>query len=75
VGRHHKKKELSARARNVKYQYDPKTGMFHRRDGVDKLALIVDGTFDDADLKVLAGSGWDIIVYPDELDKLINAIV
>jgi hypothetical protein len=39
------------------------------------LALIVDGTFDDADLKVLACSGWDIIVYPDELDTLINAIV
>lgn len=74
AGKDHKKKELSARARNVKYQYDAKTKTFKRREGVERLALIVDGTFNDNDLKVLSDSGWDLIVYPDEISDLVSKL-
>lgn len=74
AGKDHKKKELSARARNVKYQYDAKTKTFKRREGVERLALIADGTFTDSDLKVLADSGWDLIVYPDEISDLVSKL-
>lgn len=74
AGKDHKRKELSARARNVKYQYHPKTKTFTRRNGVDQLALIVDGTFTDADLKILIESGWDIIVYPDQVNELVSRL-
>jgi hypothetical protein len=74
AGKVHKKKELAARARSVKYQYHVETGAFTRRNGVDRLALIVDGTFDDADLKVLSEAGWDHIVYPDEIEHFVSEL-
>jgi len=74
AGRVHKKKELSARARSIKYQYHPSRKTFTRRAGVSQLALIVDGTFTDDDLKVLSESGWDIIVYPDQIADLVHQI-
>jgi hypothetical protein len=74
AGKDHKRKELSARARNVKYQFHPKTKTFTHRADVEQLALIVDGTFTDADLKVLAESGWDIIVYPDQIKELVSRL-
>lgn len=74
AGKDHKKKELSSRARNVKYQYDAKTKTFNRRAGVDRLALIVDGTFTDSDLKVLADSGWDLIIYPHEISDFVSKL-
>ncbi|WP_055073940.1 hypothetical protein [Pseudanabaena sp. 'Roaring Creek'] len=69
-----KTKELSARARSIKYQYHPTTKTFSRRQGVDRLALIVDGDWKDNHLQTLANSGWDIIVYPDDIDKLVNSL-
>jgi hypothetical protein len=74
AGKDHKRKELAARARNVKYQYHPKTKTFTRRADVEQLALIVDGTFTDVDLKVLAEAGWDIIAYPDQLSDLVRRL-
>jgi hypothetical protein len=74
AGKVHKKKELSARARSIKYQYHPTAQTFSRRQGVDRLALIVDGTFNDSDLQTLASSGWDIIVYPDEIASLVSRL-
>jgi hypothetical protein len=74
AGKDHKRKELAARARNVKYEYDTTTKTFKRRAEVERLALIVDGTFTDADLKVLADAGWDIIVYPDEIADLVSKL-
>jgi hypothetical protein len=73
-GRSHKKKELSGRARNVKYQYHPDASTFTRREGVDELALIVDGTFREEDLDVLVKSGWDRIVYPDEIADFVSEL-
>jgi hypothetical protein len=74
AGKDHKRKELAARARNVKYEYDATTRTFKRRADVERLALIVDGTFTDADLKVLADAGWDIIVYPDQIADLVSKL-
>jgi len=42
---------------------------------VEKLLLLLDGTWCDEDLKALLQSGWDDVFYPDEIDKLIKAIV
>ncbi|MBD2463937.1 hypothetical protein H6G89_23320 [Oscillatoria sp. FACHB-1407] len=69
-----KTKELSARARSVKYQYHPATKTFTPRAGVTQLALIVDGDWSDRHLQTLSSSGWDIIVYPDEIPQLINQL-
>lgn len=74
AGKYHKRKELAARARSVKYQYHPETETFTHREGVDQLALIVDGTFNDADLRVLAEAGWDTIVYPDEIEAFVQQL-
>ena len=67
-----KTKELSARARNVRYQFDGKG--FAPRTGVKQLAIIIDGTFTQNDLQHLSYAGWDKIYYPDELDALIDSI-
>lgn len=74
MGKVHKKKELSARARNVKYQYLKDKKTFMRRAGIHQLALIVDGVFDDEDLKVLSESGWDTIIYADEINQFVATI-
>ncbi|MBE1302431.1 MAG: hypothetical protein GJ680_21275 [Alteromonadaceae bacterium] len=71
AGRGHKKKELAARARAFKYQYDVESEQFIRRNGLDKLVLLVDGTFDDKDLRALQTSGWDLILYPDEISGFV----
>jgi hypothetical protein len=71
AGRGHKKKELAARARTFKYQYDIESEQFIRRNGLDKLVLLVDGTFDDKDLRALQISGWDLILYPDEISGFV----
>lgn len=74
AGKGHKKKELAARARSIKYEYHSSNRTFARRQGVDQLALIVDGTFNDNDLKILASAGWDIIVYPDKIEELVSSL-
>lgn len=71
---HDKTKELSARARNIRYQFDSKTKAFSRRKGVNRLALIVDGDWTEANLRNLANAGWDIIVYPDEIPDLVSQL-
>lgn len=69
-----KTKELSARARSVKYQYDPETGAFTPRTDVTRLALIVDGDWTERHLQALSNAGWDSIVYPDEIAELVNSL-
>jgi hypothetical protein len=73
AGKDHKRKELAGRARALRFTKDVRG--FHVRSGAQKLLLVVDGTFNTEDLKVLAQSGWDEIFYPDEMDKLIKVIV
>ena len=72
-GKAHKRKELAGRARALRFQFiDGRPGL---RSSAERLLLVVDGTFDDDDLKVLRGAGWDEIYYPDEMDRLVAAIV
>ena len=75
AGRDHKKKELCGRAVGLRYSWDVKTKTFIKRPGVDKLLLVVDGTWRQSDLDALVRAGWDEIYYPDEMDKLAAAIV
>ena len=42
---------------------------------MDKLILVVDGTWQQSDLDALVRAGWDEIFYPDEMEKLATAIV
>ena len=68
-----KKKELCGRAIGLRYHWNGKT--FSRRPGIEKLVLILDGTWKQTDLNALLRAGWDEIYYPDELDQLSKAIV
>jgi hypothetical protein len=70
-----KRKELCGRAPALRYSWDPKTGRYVGRPNTNKLLLIVDGTWRQDDLDALARAGWDEIFYPDEMDKLVKAIV
>jgi hypothetical protein len=72
-GRDHKKKELCGRAPGLRYHWNGKG--FVPRPGIKKLILLLDGTWRDEDLKTLLQSGWDEIFYPDEMDRLVKAIV
>ena len=74
-GRDHKKKELCGRAVALRYSWDAKRKKFIPRPEVEKLILVVDGTWRREDLLALARAGWDEIFYPDEMDKLAAAIV
>jgi hypothetical protein len=68
-----KKKELCGRAIGLRYHWNGKT--FVRRPGVEKMILVLDGTWKQADLNALLRAGWDEIYYPDEMDQLAKAIV
>ncbi len=67
-----KRKELSGRARALRFERDGK-GFKIRREA-ERLMLVLDGTFDDSDIRVLSESGWDRIFYPDEMNELVEAI-
>jgi hypothetical protein len=75
AGRDHKKKELCGRAVALRYSWDATNKKFIKRPLVEKLLLVVDGTWRREDLLALARAGWDEIFYPDEMDKLVKAIV
>jgi hypothetical protein len=71
-GKDHKRKELCGRARALRFRRIGKS--FSKSPEVYRLFLVVDGTFDDSDLRVLSESGWDRIFYPDEMEQLVAAI-
>lgn len=68
-----KKKELCGRAIGLRYHWDGKE--FIRRPDIQKMILLLDGTWKQADLNALLRAGWDEIYYPDEMDLLAKAIV
>lgn len=74
-GRDHKKKELCGRAVALRYSWDPQAEKFIPRPGIEKLILVLDGTWRRDDLNALARAGWDEIYYPDEMEELAKAIV
>jgi hypothetical protein len=59
----------------LRYTWDTKQKAFAKRPSTDKLILIVDGTWRQDDLDALEFAGWDEIFYPDEMNKLVKAIV
>ena len=73
AGKDHKRKELTGRARALRFTRNDQG--FGARPSAKKLFLVIDGTFDSSDLAVLLESGWDEIFYPDEMDKLVKAIL
>ena len=75
AGKDHKRKELCGRAVGLRYSWDSAREKFIKRPGIEKLILLLDGTWRQKDLDVLIASGWDEIYYPDEIDKLKAAIV
>ena len=75
AGRDHKRKELCGRAIGLRYTWNAEKKQFEPRPGVQKLILLLDGTWRQKDLDALVRAGWDEIYYPDELDQLKKAIV
>jgi hypothetical protein len=67
-----KRKELCGKAMALRYACTLKSGIprFSRRPGIDQLVLVVDGTWKASDLRILMESGWDKVLYPDELHGL-----
>ena len=74
-GRDHKRKELSGRAVGIRYTWDEKRNCFVPRSNVEKLVLLLDGTWGQKDINALISAGWDEIYYPDEIERLKAAIV
>lgn len=75
AGKDHKRKELCGRAVGLRYTWDATENTFKPRPEVQKLVLLLDGTWTQKDLDALIKAGWDEIYYPDEIDKLKAAIV
>lgn len=73
LGVHHKTKELVGRAQALRFQFDG--AKFVRRPSAKKMILVIDGTFSQVQLKQLGDAGWDHIFYPDEMDRLVKAII
>jgi hypothetical protein len=74
-GRKHKCKEFCGRAWGLRLKVNPATGAVDTRCDIKKTILLVDGTFDQKELHALSRAGWDEIVYPDEMERLIKSIV
>ena len=75
AGKDHKRKELCGRAVGLRYTWDAKAKKFKPRPGVNKLVLLLDGTWTQKDLNALVAAGWDEIYYPDEIDKLKASVL
>jgi hypothetical protein len=74
-GKDHKRKELCGRAVGLRYTWDQKTESFKKRPGVNRLILLLDGTWSQKDLDTLVRAGWDEIYYPDEIDKIKTSVL
>jgi hypothetical protein len=72
AGKDHKRKELCGRARALRFEYA--RSRFSARESARKLLLVIDGTFNSKDVAVLMESGWDSVFYPDEMDRLTEAM-
>jgi hypothetical protein len=67
----HKTKELMGRLGMLRVSRDAR-GKMGPNARIDRIALVVDGTWTVAHLQRLAEAGADGIFYPDELDKLVT---
>jgi hypothetical protein len=71
-GKGHKTKELSGRAQALRFQY--RDDQFSRREGIERMILVIDGTFTQKQIDTLLEAGWDEIYYPDELEQLAQSL-
>ena len=67
-GRIDKRKELCGRVGAMKLCYSVKE-LSKRR-----FRLVIDGSFDDEDLRLFVQAGWDGVYYFYELDELVAAV-
>lgn len=74
-GKDHKRKEFAGRGALLPMTWDANAAQYAGRSDVGKLVLVIDGTFEASDIDVLHRLGWDEIYYPDQIDKLVKAIV
>lgn len=72
-GKGHKRKELSARCTAMRYTWHEQAKRFAPRE-YEKYIFVIDGTWDDDDLKILLRGGWDEVYYADEMAKLVKSL-
>ncbi len=65
----HKTKELAGRAFGMR--------QWHQESETSRsnLILVLDGEFTTANIRTLSRSGWDEIFYPDDVDRIAQAVV
>ena len=71
----HKRKELQSTVASWWQTWDPGKEVFVPTKEFKKTILIIDGDWEEEDLKLMHAFGWDEFLYPDELDRLPALIV
>lgn len=74
-GRDHKRKEFAGKGATLPIVWSAPRLRYVANDNIERLLLLVDGTFRDSDLELLIRLGWDRVFYPDEIELLISAIL
>ncbi|NIN67525.1 MAG: hypothetical protein GTO63_23045 [Anaerolineae bacterium] len=70
----HKCKEFCGRAWGLRVQVDEGSAQITPNPWLSETVLVIDGTFTDGDLRALARSGWDTIMYPDEVPTFVERL-
>jgi hypothetical protein len=74
----HKHKEMSARIRMSRYQWNEKIKNFEEFKEIDKWILVLDGPWEKITggktkfFEMLYEAGWDYVTYPDQLKNILN---
>ena len=71
----HKRKELQSTVASWWQTWDPIKEIFIPTKAFKKTILVIDGDWEEEDLKLMHAFGWDEFLYPDELDRLPDLIV
>lgn len=71
----HKRKEIQSTVASWRQRWDSEHGVFVLNTDIKKTILVIDGDWEEGDLKLLHAYGWDEFLYPDELDRLPDLIV
>jgi hypothetical protein len=71
----HKRKELQSTVASWWQTWDPIKEIFVPTKAFKKTILVIDGDWEEEDLKLMHSFGWDEFLYPDELDRLPDLIV
>jgi len=74
AGKTHKVKEFCGRAWGFRIAVEPASGKVQQRTDIRKTILIVDGTFDNDDIRLLNEAGWDEVYYPDEICSAVDSV-